>query len=382
VADATEAEMLAVLERLVTAETPSNDLDLLGVGMRLAAQIIEEIAGLVPEPLDIRGRPQLRVRGEDGGVLVLCHLDTVWPAGTIGRWPFTVTDGRATGPGAFDMKAGLVQALFAMRGLPELAGVTLVVTSDEEIGSPSSQGFIEDEARRARCVLVLEPGLGARVKVARKGISMYKLSITGRAAHAGLEPERGINALVELAAQVPVIAAISNTAVGTTVTPTRSHAGTVINTVPAAAEVDIDVRAWSINEQERVDKAIRTLTPTLPGALLAISGGINRPPLEERRSTALVQLVEACAASLGEPPLGTARVGGASDGNFTGAIGVPTLDGLGAVGDGAHAEGEYVEVGMMPRRAALLRALIGRILAGADVAGAGEDEAVSAEAAT
>ncbi|HEY6468745.1 MAG TPA: M20 family metallopeptidase [Candidatus Dormibacteraeota bacterium] len=368
-AEATQAEMVAVLERLVTAETPSNDAALIAAGMRVAAEVIKEIIGIVPEPLDVNGRPLLRVRGRDGGVLVLCHFDTVWPAGTIMRWPFTVAGGRATGPGAFDMKAGFVQALFAMRGLTDLAGVTLLVTSDEEIGSPASQGFIEDEARRARCVLVLEPGLGARVKVARKGISMYKLSITGRAAHAGLEPERGINALVELAAQVPVIAAISNTAVGTTVTPTRSHAGTVINTVPAAAEVDIDVRAWSIDEQRRVDAAIRALTPTLPGALLAISGGINRPPLEERRSTALVQLVEQCAAALGDEPLGTARVGGASDGNFTGAIGVPTLDGLGAVGDGAHAEGEYVEVAMMPGRAALLRALIERILAGADVNG-------------
>ena len=374
-AEPTEAEMVAVLERLVTAETPSNDPGLIGAGMRLAAQVIEELIGVVPESLDVRGRPLLRVRGNDGGVLVLCHFDTVWPAGTIARWPFTVTDGRATGPGAFDMKAGLVQALFAMRELADRSEITLVVTSDEEIGSPSSQEFIEDEARRARCVLVLEPGLGARVKVARKGISMYKLSITGRAAHAGLEPERGINALVELAAQVPVIAAISNTAVGTTVTPTRSQAGTVINTVPATAEVDIDVRAWSIDEQERVDKAIRTLTPTLPGALLAIGGGINRPPLEERRSTALVRLVEECAASLGDPPLGTARVGGASDGNFTGAIGVPTLDGLGAVGDGAHAEGEYVDVATMPGRAALLHALLTRIIDGADVAGAAEGDA-------
>jgi glutamate carboxypeptidase len=379
--DAAEAEMVAALERLVTAETPSNDLELIRAGIRLAAQIIEEIIGVAPETLDVQGRPLLRVCGADGGVLVLCHLDTVWPAGTIARWPFTVTDGRATGPGAFDMKAGLVQALFALRGLTDLSAVTLLVTSDEEIGSPASQALIEDEARRSRCVLVLEPGLGGRVKVARKGISMYKLSITGRAAHAGLEPERGINALVELAAQVPLVAAISNAAVGTTVTPTRSHAGTVVNTVPAAAEVDIDVRAWSIDEQERVDAAIRGLTPTLPGALLAVSGGINRPPLEERRSTALVQLAEECAAALGAEPLGTARVGGASDGNFTGAIGVPTLDGLGAVGDGAHAEGEYVEVAMMSGRTALLRALIERILAGADVTGGDEVGAIPEESA-
>jgi glutamate carboxypeptidase len=336
-------EMVAALERLVTAETPSNDQDLMRSGMRVAAAMVESTIGIVPEALEIEGRRHLRVSGTDGGVLVLCHLDTVWPSRTIERWPFSVTDGRATGPGAFDMKAGLVQALFALRGFEGLAAVTLLITSDEEIGSPSSQALIEAEARRASCVLVLEPGLGGRVKVARKGISMYRLVIHGRAAHAGLEPERGINALFELAAQVPRIAAISAPDVGTTVTPTTARAGTTINTVPALAEVDIDVRAWSIVEQRRVDSAIRGLEPSIAGARLELTGGINRPPLEEHRSTALVRLAEECAAALGESPLGTARVGGASDGNFTGAIGVPTLDGLGAVGDGAHAEGEYVE---------------------------------------
>ncbi len=366
--DTGAVEMVAALERLVTAETPSNDRDLMRTGMRVAAEMVESTIGIVPETIEIDGRQHLRVRGSDGGVLVLCHLDTVWPARTIARWPFSVTDGRATGPGAFDMKAGLVQALFALRGFEGLPAVTLLVTSDEEIGSPSSQALIEAEARRASCVLVLEPGLGGRVKVARKGISMYRLVIRGRAAHAGLEPERGVNALFELAMQVPRIAAISAPDLGTSVTPTTAHAGTTINTVPALAEVDIDVRAWSIEEQRRVDTAIRALEPSITGAQLEVLGGINRPPLEERRSTALVRLAEECAAALGESPLGTARVGGASDGNFTGAIGVPTLDGLGAVGDGAHAEGEYVEVAMMPVRAALLRALIGRIVAGAPVA--------------
>ncbi|MGA7987907.1 MAG: M20 family metallopeptidase [Candidatus Dormiibacterota bacterium] len=365
--DAGEAEMVAALERLVTAETPSDDRDLMRSGMEVAAEMVESTIGVVPEALEIDGRRHLRVRGSDSGVLVLCHLDTVWPARTIERWPFSVTDGRATGPGAFDMKAGLVQALFALRGFEGLSAVTILITSDEEIGSPSSQALIESEARRARCVLVLEPGLGGRVKVARKGISMYRLVIHGRAAHAGLEPERGVNALFELAAQVPRIAAIGAPDLGTTVTPTTAHAGTTINTVPALAEVDIDVRAWSVDEQRRVDSAIRSLEPAVAGARLEVTGGINRPPLEERRSTALVRLAEECAATLRESPLGTARVGGASDGNFTGALGVPTLDGLGAVGDGAHAEGEYVEIAMMPMRAALLRALIGRIVAGAPV---------------
>ena len=368
-------EMVDALERLVSAETPSNDDALMRIGMGVAAEMVESMIGVAPEAMEIEGRQHLRVRGSDGGVLVLCHLDTVWPARTIERWPFSVTDGRATGPGAFDMKAGLVQALFALRGFAGFGAVTLLITSDEEIGSPSSQALIEEEAQRACCVLVLEPGLGGRVKVARKGISMYRLLIHGRAAHAGLEPERGVNALFELAAQVPRIAAISAPDVGTTVTPTTARAGTTINTVPALAEVDIDVRAWSIDEQHRVDSAIRGLVPSIAGARLEVTGGINRPPLEERRSTALVRLAEECSAALGEPPLGTARVGGASDGNFTGAIGVPTLDGLGAVGDGAHAEGEYVEVAMMPVRAALLRELIGRIVGGAPVADADEPAA-------
>jgi glutamate carboxypeptidase len=359
--------MVSALEQLVMAETPSNDVGLIRVGMRVAAKIVETVIGVVPEVLDIDGRQHLRVRGSDGGVLVLCHLDTVWPAGTIARWPFSVTDERATGPGVFDMKAGLVQGLFGLRGLDCAPAVTLLVTSDEEIGSPSSRGLIEEEARRSRAVLVLEPGLGGRLKVARKGVSMYHLVITGKAVHAGLEPERGVNALLELAAQVPAIAAMSDPARGTTATPTRASAGTTMNTVPAIAEMDVDVRAWTVDEQARVDGAMHGLSPNIAGALLEVTGGINRPPLEERRSSALVRLAEECAAAAGNSPLGTARVGGASDGNFTGALGLPTLDGLGAVGDGAHAEGEYVEVATMPGRAALVRALIVRIVAGACV---------------
>jgi glutamate carboxypeptidase len=361
--DTAQGEMIAALDQLVMAETPTNDLALIDSGLRIAAAMITTSLGVAPEVLRVDGRGHLRVRGDDDGVLVLCHLDTVWPAGTTARWPFTVTDGRATGPGAFDMKAGLVQGLFALRGFDRLEAITLLVTTDEEIGSPTSRALIEDEARRARAVLVLEPGLGGQVKVARKGVSMYHLAVTGRAAHAGLEPERGINALVELAAQVPVIASFGDAALGTSSTPTLAQAGSTINTVPASAHLDIDVRAWTLDEQARVDRAMHSLAPSLPGAVLDVTGGVNRPPLEDRRSFALVKLAQESAEAVGIPWTGTARVGGASDGNFTGALGVPTLDGLGAVGAGAHAEGEYVDVTAMPGRAAMLRALIERIVA-------------------
>jgi glutamate carboxypeptidase len=361
--DTAQGEMIAALDQLVMAETPTNDLALMDSGLRIAAAMITTSLGVAPEVLRVDGRGHLRVRGDDDGVLVLCHLDTVWPAGTTARWPFTVTDGRATGPGAFDMKAGLVQGLFALRGFDRLEAITLLVTTDEETGSPTSRALIEDEARRARAVLVLEPGLGGQVKVARKGVSMYHLAVTGRAAHAGLEPERGINALVELAAQVPVIASFGDAALGTSSTPTLAQAGSTINTVPASAHLDIDVRAWTLDEQARVDRAMHSLAPSLPGAVLDVTGGVNRPPLEDRRSFALVKLAQESAEAVGIPWTGTARVGGASDGNFTGALGVPTLDGLGAVGAGAHAEGEYVDVTAMPGRAAMLRALIERIVA-------------------
>jgi len=354
--------MLSDLEELVMAETPSDELDLLRTAMTLTAGMVERIVGASPELLAMDGRPLLRLRGETNGILLLCHLDTVWPAGTTARWPFSITDGRATGPGIFDMKTGLIQGLYALQGLPRVSAVTLLITSDEEIGSPSSRDLIEEEARRARAVLVLEPSADGRLKVARKGISQYRLAVTGRAAHAGLEPERGVNALLELAGHVSTIAAIGDPAQGTTVTPTRARAGTAANTVPAAAELDVDVRAWTHAEQRRVDQAMRGLRPIIPGAHLELTGGINRPPLETRRSANLARLAEECAAALGSPPLGTAHVGGASDGNITAALGVATLDGLGAVGSGAHAEGEYVEVDTLPRRAALVRALIERIV--------------------
>lgn len=352
--------MIADLGALVMVETPSEDLTRLRVGVELLAQLIRQRTGAIPTVLDDGPYPHLLLRAaRPGGILLLGHLDTVWPAGTTSRWPFSVDGEVATGPGVFDMKAGLVQALYALAaptGIPD--DISLLVTTDEETGSASGRALVEDQARRARAVLVLEPSAAGALKTARKGVSMYRLHVAGRAAHAGLNPERGINAMVELAEQVRRVVRFADPAEGTTVTPTLASAGTTSNTVPAAADLALDVRAFSLVELERVDRALQKLEPALEGASLRLTGGINRPPLESAVSARLARLAERCAGELGLPAPGRATVGGASDGNFTGALGVPTLDGLGAVGDHAHAEGEYILVGAMAERAALLHALI------------------------
>jgi glutamate carboxypeptidase len=288
-------------------------------------------------------------------------LDTVWPAGTTRRWPFSVSDGRATGPGVFDMKAGLVQGLYALSSVSCPTEITLLITTDEEIGSPTSRPLIEHEARNARAVLVLEPSANGAFKTARKGISMYELTVEGRAAHPGLDPEHGVNAIVELARQVPRVVDLAHEQAGTTVVPTTVAAGTTRNTIPARATMAIDVRAWTAAEQRRVHEALLAVRPDNPLASISLSGGINRPPLEEARSQALAELADECIAELHVRPAGRARVGGGSDGNFTAALGVPTLDGMGAVGGHAHAEGEYVDVTYLAERAALVRAVVEKI---------------------
>jgi glutamate carboxypeptidase len=356
-----EGAMLAVLEDLVMTETPSDDPDRLRDGVRLLSGVVARLLGEVPETIEVDGRPHLRLRGcGSRPVLVLCHLDTVWPVGTVDRWPFTVDGDQVTGPGVFDMKAGLVQALFAISALSRQDDVTLLVTTDEEIGSPTGRSLIEDEARRSRAVFVLEPSVSGALKTSHKGISIYQLELRGRAAHAGLEPELGINALVELAHQVPRIAALADATVGTTVTPTRASAGSTVNTVPARAAVAVDVRSETKSEQERVDAALRGLAPVLDGATVQVSGGINRPPFEHAAAADLYAVAARCAADLRLPPLQEASVGGGSDGNFTAALGVPTLDGLGAVGEHAHAEGEYALISSMSERAALVCKLVER----------------------
>jgi glutamate carboxypeptidase len=237
-------------------------------------------------------------------------------------------------------------------------GVAVLLTSDEEIGSPSSRALIEDTARGADAALVLEPSAQGALKHARKGTGNYTLRVDGKASHAGLEPEKGVNALLGLAEVVLAAATLGDVELGTTVTPTVAAAGTATNVVPATATAELDVRVWRMEEADRVDAAVRALRPSV--GQLVVTGGTNRPPMEA--SDALVVAARECADRLGLAALESVAVGGGSDGNFTAAIGVPTLDGLGAVGDGAHAEGEYVEVATMAERAALVAELVETLL--------------------
>jgi glutamate carboxypeptidase len=363
---ARQGAMVSMLDALVSSESPSDDPALVARTADLVADLGERLLGRPADRIATSGPPALRwdlptVRSEAAPVVLLAHLDTVWPAGTLDGWPFSVIDDRATGPGAFDMKAGIVQAFFALAALAEgdlpRPPVVVLVTADEEIGSPAGRELVEAAAQGASAVLVLEASADGALKVARKGVGNYWLHVTGRAAHAGLEPEKGINALVAAAHLVLALDGIADAAAGTTVTPTVAAAGTAQNTVPAAASIAVDVRATTVAEQERVDHALRALRPP-NGATVTVEGGINRPPLEERAATDLFALAQQASSRCGIPPLSAARVGGGSDGNFTAALGVPTLDGLGAVGAGAHAEGEYVVTTAMPQRAALLAALI------------------------
>jgi glutamate carboxypeptidase len=358
--------MVETLDELVTSESPSDDPDRLSATAGLVARGAERLLGEAAKQVGTPDTPALRWDLPAVGcgappVVLLAHLDTVWPAGTLSRWPFSVSNGRATGPGAFDMKAGLVQALFGLAALRDTSlkrpPVVLLVTSDEEIGSPAGRELVEAVAAQAAAVLVLEASVDGRLKVARKGVGNYRLQVTGRAAHAGLEPEKGINALVAVAHLVLALEDLADARLGTTVTPTLAQAGSAQNTVPATASVSVDVRAATVEEQERVDRALRGLAPPM-AARVEVHGGINRPPLEEQAAIELFELAQKAAGRCGLPPLGSARVGGGSDGNFTAALGIRTLDGLGAVGGGAHAEGEYVLVDTLPERAALLAALI------------------------
>jgi glutamate carboxypeptidase len=365
--------ILADIETLVRCESPSSVRDAVAASADLVAAVAERHLGTAPELIVLDGCPHLRWRfgaGETSPpgrtVLILAHHDTVWPLGSLDTHPFSVADGVLRGPGCFDMKTGLVLALHALAVLGAPDGVTLLVTGDEELGSPSSRGLIEAEAAGCLAALVLEASAdGGALKIARKGTSLYKVRAVGRAAHAGLEPERGVNATVELAHQVLAVAGFADAARGTTVTPTALSSGTVTNTVPAAGAFSVDARMWDAAEQARVHAAITSLLPVVPGAALGISGGPNRPPMPASSSAGLFARASSIAAELGLAPLTSASVGGASDGNFTAGVGTPTLDGLGAVGGGAHADHEHVIVDALPGRAALLAALIDDLLAGA-----------------
>lgn len=362
-------DLVADIEELVRCESPSEDLAAVARSAEAVAALGTRLLGVAPERIVLDGWTHLRWRfgpaGASPRVLLLGHHDTVWPIGSLVTHPVGVHDGVLRGPGCFDMKAGVVMAFHAVAALPESerAGITILVTGDEEIGSPSSRGLIENEARGCAAALVLEAaGPGGALKTERKGVSRYDVLVTGRAAHAGLEPERGVNATIEVAHQVHAVAALADPARGTTVTPTRLDAGTTINTVPAAAGFGVDVRVRDEAEQDRVHAALQALRPVLPGADVEVVGGPNRPPLTPSATQDLFDRAATIALGLGLDPLTALAVGGASDGNYTAGVGTPTLDGLGAVGGGAHADDEHVLVAELERRTRLLTALVTDLL--------------------
>jgi glutamate carboxypeptidase len=357
-------DLLADARALIECESPSTDLAAVARSAEVVARVGAARLGVAPEQIVLDGRTHLRWRlgAAPSRVLLLGHHDTVWPLGTLTDHPCTVEDGILRGPGCFDMKAGLVMAFHAAAGLD---GVTLLVTGDEEIGSPSSRELIEREARAATAALVFEASAdGGALKTERKGAAQYEVRVAGRAAHAGLEPDRGVNATLELAYQVLAVSELADRAAGTTVTPTLARAGTTTNTVPAEGAFAVDVRARTVAEQERVDRAVRALRATVPGARVETTAGPSRPPLEAAASAPLYALLCRIATHRGLPEPARAAVGGASDGNLTAGVGTPTLDGLGAVGGGAHAADEHVLVEEMPARTALVRALVEQLLAG------------------
>jgi glutamate carboxypeptidase len=354
------------LESLVRLESPSDDKAAVD---RCGEELAQRLAAL---GASVRRFPQERrgahVRAEFSSqsthsVLLLGHFDTVWPLGTIASMPVHEREGRLHGPGIFDMKAGIAIAALAVRALTATGRraprVVMLWTSDEEIGSETSRALLEAEARQSEAVFVLEPSLpGGAAKTSRKGVAGYTLTVRGVAAHAGLDPGKGASAIHELAAQILALAAMQDFARGVTVNVGTAAGGTRPNVVAELASAEIDVRVPTMADAARIDAAIRALQPLHPLARLAISGGIDRPPLE--RTDAVLRLygrAREAAARLGRE-LNEGPAGGGSDGNFTAALGVPTLDGLGPAGEGAHAHHEHVLVADLPWRAAFIAELL------------------------
>jgi len=314
---------------------------------------------------------QASFKASDDGrpaILLLGHMDTVWDLGTLRSMPSRVADGRVWGPGVLDMKAGIVQMIFALRALRDTHGhlpgnVDVLIVTDEEVGSGSSRPVTESLARKSDVVFVLEPsqGLAGALKTARKGVGDYTVKVSGKASHAGVDFRAGASAITELAYQIGVIEKFTNLKRGLTVNPGVISGGTRSNVVAAAAEVEVDVRIQTLADGTLVEKKFRSLKPHNRRCTLEVSGGINRPPLERSpQIAAWFGVARKLAQEMGWK-LQEASTGGGSDGNFTAALGIPTLDGLGGVGEGPHAANESVLIHELPRRSALLAGLIASV---------------------
>ena len=364
-------ELLALTCALVEAESPSGDKE----GSAAVVSLIAKAASSIGSVNSVE-----RFASEDFGehiavrafaksdssrsVLVLGHSDTVHPRGTIKERPWRATGNRIFGPGIFDMKVNCAVALEALRaceavGLQTRSAITILLTCDEETGSPGGRPLVEAEAQKSRAVLVLEPpASGGRVKTARKGTGMFTIEVKGRAAHAGLDPEKGVSAVLELAKQTVRLHELNDAVAGTTVTVNVINGGTHSNVIPAEARAEVDMRFASADAGAKTERRILNIGPIDPGASITVTGGINRPPLERTQQVKALYTHARALASFLDFDLGEASVGGASDGNFVGALGIPVLDGLGVQGDGAHAAHEHILCDDIPTRGALLAGLI------------------------
>ncbi len=360
-----------MLRRFVECESPSDDKAAVDRFVDLASDTVAPFAKIKTPRGGRFGRimlaeMQLPGRRKSGQVLALGHSDTVWPMGTLRTMPFREAEGRLWGPGALDMKAGIVFFLFAVRALRELdipapSKVLLQLNPDEEVGSESSRALTEKNATLSKAVLVLEPGTGltGKLKTARKGVGDFTVKVTGRASHSGVDFQSGASAVLELARQIEQIAGFTQLKRGITVNPGVISGGTRSNVVAAEAQAEVDIRILRLRDAPALEKKFRALKPYDKRCSIEITGGLNRPPME--RSAGIVQLFR-LAQKLGKElgiEVEESLTGGGSDGNFTAALGIPTLDGLGAVGEGAHAANESLLVNRMADRTAL----IGKLLA-------------------
>lgn len=377
-AEKRQKSMLEQLEALVSIESPSEDKAAVDSASRVVAGWFEGIGGKIRWHRQKKYGDLLEVRfgamgrGAKGGanarrkpILSLGHLDTVWPMGTLAKMPFRVAKGKAFGPGVYDMKAGVLMALHAVAMLRERRALTtpavVLLVSDEEIGSPVSRAVTEKIALECSAVFVLEPAQGPQgaYKTARKGVGDYSVHVRGVAAHSGVDFEKGHSAVLELAGLIEKISRFTDLKTGLTVNPGTIYGGTRTNVIAAEAHAEVDVRIARMRDAARVEKLFRGLRATDRACTLTITGGMNRPPMERSWGTvALFQQAKGFADAMGFA-LEEASTGGGSDGNFTSALGIPTLDGMGAVGEGAHATHESIVVGELAKRTALLAAMIG-----------------------
>ncbi|MGO9403690.1 MAG: M20 family metallopeptidase [Terriglobales bacterium] len=362
-------QIVSTIRELAEIESPSDNKAAVDRVSEAVAHKFSQLGGQVRiHPAQNFGNHlQVDFRGNGAAkpVLLLGHYDTVYPLGTLATMPCRAVNDKLTGPGVLDMKSGIALMLCALAGLQQWHGllprpVTVLLVSDEEVGSDSSRAITESLAKKAAAVLVLEPSYGFQgaVKTARKGVGEYLVKVTGKASHAGLDFQKGVNAILELARQIEKISSFTELKKGLTLNVGVVSGGSRTNVVPAEASAQVDVRIARMKDAAGIDQKLRSLRPFNRKCKIEISGGINRPPMERTAGVAaLYAQAVAIARDLGWK-LGEAAVGGGSDGNFTAGLGIPTLDGLGGVGDGAHAPYEHILISELPRRAALLAGLI------------------------